>query len=390
MTAAGYRSGSECTQRGNRGEYWSSGAYGGGNTATVAYSFGLLNGYEPGLIGSDRYRSRGHSVRCVRDQVEEDAPGDDEVPVPISSVNLNQTSLSIYEGDYSILVATVGPEDATDKNVFWSSSDPSVATVVQTGFTTAVTAVSSGSVVISATVGGMSATCVVSVQTSPDYIDEYGINHGKGIRIGQLVWAPVNCGYHENDYKYGKLYQWGRKDGQGYEGDADVPELHDGRVSVEEGQDELNANVFFMSGSTNYFTWMLSFDETLWNSGTEESPVKTEYDPCPEGWRVPTNRELRTNYTNKSTWTTNEDGQNGYWFSGPNTYGEKVSRVFLSAAGYRNGKGQSLARGREGHYMSSYVSGNRHDLLNLSTSDVINGDNLTSPIYGLSVRCIRE
>ena len=42
-----------------------------------------------------------------------------------------------------------------------------------------------------------------------DYIDEYGINHGPGVKIGETVWAPVNCGYHAEDFKYGKLYQWG-------------------------------------------------------------------------------------------------------------------------------------------------------------------------------------
>ena len=45
-------------------------------------------------------------------------------------------------------------------------------------------------------------------QEGLDYIDEYGINHGGGILIGDILWAPVNCGYHETDYPYGKLYQW--------------------------------------------------------------------------------------------------------------------------------------------------------------------------------------
>lgn len=59
-----------------------------------------------------------------------------------------------------------------------------------------------------------------------DYVDEYGINHGKGIAIGKAIWAPVNCGYHATDYKYGKLYQWGRKYGQGYDdSDASVPTI---------------------------------------------------------------------------------------------------------------------------------------------------------------------
>lgn len=54
-----------------------------------------------------------------------------------------------------------------------------------------------------------------------DYIDEYGVNRGEGIEIDGVVWAPVNFGYRaatESDpgYPYGKLYQWGRKNGQGY------------------------------------------------------------------------------------------------------------------------------------------------------------------------------
>ena len=56
--------------------------------------------------------------------------------------------------------------------------------------------------------------------SSNDYIAEYGINHGKGVEISGVVWAPVNCGYHKTDFKYGKLYQWGRKYGQGYDNAA--------------------------------------------------------------------------------------------------------------------------------------------------------------------------
>ena len=58
---------------------------------------------------------------------------------------------------------------------------------------------------------------------SIDYIDEYGVNHGPGIKVGIHIWSPVNCGYHATDYKYGKLYQWGRLYGQGFGDDATVP-----------------------------------------------------------------------------------------------------------------------------------------------------------------------
>ena len=66
-----------------------------------------------------------------------------------------------------------------------------------------------------------------------DYVDEYGVNHGPGIKIGIHVWAPVNCGYHATDYKYGKMYQWGRKYGQGFGDDATVPNREYGAVSLD-------------------------------------------------------------------------------------------------------------------------------------------------------------
>ena len=126
-----------------------------------------------------------------------------------------------------------------------------------------------------------------------DYIDEYGINHGHGVNIDGVVWAPVNCGYHVANYKYGKLYQWGRKYGQGYystfntsQNDAATPETvtSSGPVTLDKGQSESNKNVFF----ENSKDWLSPKDNGLWNSGTEASPKKTVYDPCPTGWRVPT------------------------------------------------------------------------------------------------------
>ena len=170
------------------------------------------------------------------------------------------------------------------------------------------------------------------VKTDELYIDEYGVNHGPGVEIDGVVWAPVNCGYHETDYPWGKLYQWGRKYGQGY--DASAPTIVDGPVSLSTGQDVSNADKFYINSSEPY-NWCTSFNDDLWNSGTEENPVKTEYDPCPDDWRVPTYDELNNLRSNKSSWTTN-DGQNGYWFSGSNSYSEVVSRVFFSAAGAYN------------------------------------------------------
>ncbi len=205
-----------------------------------------------------------------------------------------------------------------------------------------------------------------------DYIDEYGVNRGPGVEIDGVVWAPVNCGYHATDYKYGKLYQWGRKYGQGYSGplyedgkrvgyilDATYPTVEDGTikeggVSLAEGQSQSNKDVFFTSTSEFNDDWLYPQDSKLWNSGTEENPVKTDNDPCPDGWRVPTYNELNELRSNHSSWTKNAEGQSGYWFSGTITYAEGVPRIFLPAAGYRfNSDGAADNRGYYGKYWSS-------------------------------------
>ena len=80
--------------------------------------------------------------------------------IPVERITLSSTSLSLKEGDSHILTATVTPSDATDSQVTWSSSDPSVATVSNTG---KVVAVRGGNCTITATAGGKSATCMVTV-----------------------------------------------------------------------------------------------------------------------------------------------------------------------------------------------------------------------------------
>ena len=320
----------------------------------------------------------------------EEEPGDDELIVPVVTVSLSSTSLKLYDGDTYQLTATVKPKDATDKTVAWSSDMPSVATVDQTGL---VTGVSAGTANISASAGGKVAKCTVTVSSravaTADYIDEYGVNHGKGIAIGMAVWAPVNCGYHKDDFKYGKLYQWGRKYGQGYdENDASVPTIEEGGITEITGQHKDKANVYFTSTSEFSYDWLYPQDDKLWNSGSESNPVKTEYDPCPDGWRVPTYAELNELSQKYSSWTKDEYGQLGYWFSGPKSYSSLVPQVFLPAAGgrYENG-GIAYRRGTEGYYWSSRPSSYPANHLGFYSSKVFMSYCFRA--FGSSVRCVQ-
>ena len=86
------------------------------------------------------------------------------VKVPISGIRLNKSSLTLEKGASQTLTATILPEDTTeDKKVTWTSSEPSVATVNSSG---KVTAVGAGTTTITASCGGKTATCQVTVKIS--------------------------------------------------------------------------------------------------------------------------------------------------------------------------------------------------------------------------------
>ena len=324
----------------------------------------------------------------------------------VEAISLNKTSLTLAPGTSYALTAKVAPADATDKTLTWSSDGAAIAMVDQDGV---VTAVSDGSAVITAVaVGGVSKSCTVTVITPPtsqaiaDYVDEYGVNHGKGIAIGATVWAPVNCGYKaasakDNGYPYGKLYQWGRKYGQGYSTlyDADEPTIEEGPVSLKHGQAEDNANVFFTSSWDFRADWLFTKDDKLWNNGTEAAPVKTDYDPCPNGWRVPTYSELDILKNAKSSKTTN-GGREGYWFYGVSDVGYAVpvdeeAKVFLPLAGDRScaDGGHAAWRGEDYYYWSSRPSSTSAYALRFSYGAGRSGMYSDARACGYSVRCVQ-
>ena len=83
----------------------------------------------------------------------------------VTDVSLDKTSLALDVGGTAQLTATVQPEEATNKNVTWTSGAPTVATVDNTG---KVTAHSAGTAAITVTTadGAHTAQCTVTV-TAP-------------------------------------------------------------------------------------------------------------------------------------------------------------------------------------------------------------------------------
>ena len=82
------------------------------------------------------------------------------VIVGVTSITIDQTTLSLNKGESAYLTTTVLPDDATNKTAAWSTSNSSIATVDQSG---KVTGVSGGLATITAKAGSKEATCDVTV-----------------------------------------------------------------------------------------------------------------------------------------------------------------------------------------------------------------------------------
>lgn len=104
---------------------------------------------------------------------------------PVTGVTLDKSSLELTEGDVTIITATVNPSNASNKNVYWTSSDSSVATVDNTG---KVTAVKRGKAVITVTTkdGNKTATCTITV-IKPSHGVDIGDWDGDGSDDGGIA-----------------------------------------------------------------------------------------------------------------------------------------------------------------------------------------------------------
>lgn len=242
------------------------------------------------------------------------------VPViSVTGVTLDKTNLSLARDETSTLTATVQPDDATNKNIIWSSSNTAVAEVSENGL---VTAINLGQTLIRATTedGRFSASCLVTV--TYDYVDM-----GDG-----LLWATCNVGA-VNPWDYGDYFAWGE---------------------TEPKEDYSWATYKFMlTGKSDwkYITKYQTADGTtdaLWYyDGIFTGDGKTELDPeddaatvnWGEGWRMPTAEEWENlKDTNKFVWTWTTDyngtGVKGYTVTSK-APGYVGNQIFLPAAGYR-------------------------------------------------------
>ena len=257
--------------------------------------------------------------------------------VSVTNVTLNRHSISLAVGESTTLLVTVLPRNAANQGVIWSSSDPTVAMVNNNG---TVSAVSEGRATITVTTkcGGFTAFCTARVRIIPE----------NSVLIDGVAWATHNVDmpgtFTRNPEDVGRFFQWNRSR-----------------------------------------AWTSMDAITSWdNSIPEGTTWERENDPCPEGWRVPTENELRSLRNSGGAWVT-VNGRNGKRF-----FSDGGRSIFLPAAGsLRHTDGSLWNSTTHGQFWSStQVSATRGRTFSFFQTHSALSDPIRST--AASVRCVAE
>ncbi len=205
--------------------------------------------------------------------------GDDgklETIIAVESVTLDKTSLDLYVGNTAELNATVEPENAADKTVTWSSSDPTVATVDTNGN---VKALKPGTATITATAGGKSATCTVTVSYPVNIPDTYDIE----LIVGEGGEAKTNL----TNASAGSTITVTVTPDEGYELDyitVDGERIDGTTFTMPEG--DVTVRVYFTDGSVdmlfvdvNSGDWFYEYVEYVYANGLMDGTSTTTFEP---------------------------------------------------------------------------------------------------------------
>ena len=230
---------------------------------------------------------------------------------------------------------------------------------------------------------------------------------------GSKQEAVINITQNPGNVKKGAttLYQFGRKDA--FPGVA-TSDLKAGSITENAGDNMTivnniqNPDKFYIYGSsvyTNYGYYNLwSADNTVtggYNQGNDNPVVKTVYDPCPVGFKMPANNAF-TGFTttgqNSSTQSElNVDGTSD-WQQWTNNFGHnfwtnssKTATINFPASGFRDDIDGSLNFvGYLGYYWSAVPLNTLNGCNLYFSSGSVSPLNSTTRAYGFAVRVVSE
>lgn len=124
-----------------------------------------------------------------------------EPGVSVEQVTLDKSKITLTVDEEETLTATVSPNDASNKNVTWESSDETVVTVSNAGLVTAVGAGDATITCKSVADNTKQATCAVHVNASPytkSTLNFTAACNGSGTADDDAVWTVTSDGSESN------------------------------------------------------------------------------------------------------------------------------------------------------------------------------------------------
>lgn len=241
--------------------------------------------------------------------------------VGVETVALDIVSVSLKAGEEVVLTATVGPADATDRTVAWSSSDESVGSVSDGVFT----AKKAGTATVTATSGEISATCTVAVFEPVPTVPAEAVDLGLSIK-----WAAWNIGATRPE-EYGDYFAWGETEPYYEDGFAQENPQQHWKSGKSEGYDWKSYRWSDGTGQvmTKYCSlaqWGPVTNKRVLDPGDDVATVKWG-----DGWFTPTIEDYYELINNCDNVETEVNGVKG------RRYTSRINgnSIFLPAAGYR-------------------------------------------------------
>ena len=328
LPAAGYWEYTGLFYVGTRGDYWSSSLH----TDSPEWAYPIYFG-EDDIYGNFFRRHQGQSIRPVTDK---------GVRVSVTGITLNMSSLTLSVDEMVDISASVTPSNATQKDVIWSSSDTSVATVSLEGV---VTAVAPGIATIIATThdGGFTATCKVTVSAKAEWVD-LGLPSG-------IKWASCNLGATKPE-EYGDYFAWGEIEPYyetGY-AQAESPVWKPGK---ENGYEKLSSRWYTEGvGMTGY---SLEKGKVVLDPEDDAAHVMLG-----EDWRIPSWAEVEELGQLCSREQVEQNGVKGVRVTGPNG-----NSIFFPLTGKRAGVDLLYSGETSSYWANSLLYGEYAHLFNL-------------------------
>ena len=235
------------------------------------------------------------------------------------------------------------------------------------------TPASSGTASFAIIVGGQSCTFTVSISSIAPQFPAGTVNCQNATAIVSVtnpttgrIWMDRNLGASQaptsniDVLAYGDLYQWGRR--------ADGHQCRTSSAISMLSSIDQPANGNFIVAPNSPYDWRSPQNVNLWQG------VNGVNNPCPSGYRIPTEAEMDTE---RLSWSTN------------NSAGAFTSPLKWTLAGTRaNGSGTLGNAGAAGYYWNSSVYLTDSRLLYFaSNSGSMSGGNRAN---GMSVRCVKD